>query len=213
MDHIPEMALFQVKTDSRCAIQEVIYSFVSTRLYLAQPKWEREIPRDHQSSQSASTVTLTLATLPVDQLLMWNSSFLSVPSSEVGYFGWVGLLHSGLTRKSEVLRLSAGQNFLREILILTLRKSVCLCRGKRQKPWERIAFPVHSVAGVCTDRQCPMAVGSEYCSLLLKIARGFGGGGITEEENSTELVCNYTKVIGLPQQGGLGVTESPEYLI
>lgn len=134
-------------------------------------------------------------------------------SSEVGYFGSDGLPNSGLMRKSEVLRLSAGQNFLREIPIPTLRKSVCFCCGQRQKPWEMTAFLVHGVAGVCTDRQCPMAADGENCSLLFKIARGFGGGGITGKENSTELACNYTKAIDWPQRGGLGVTESPEYLI
>ena len=58
-----------------------------------------------------------------------------------------------------------------------------------------------------------LQVNVEYCGLLLKIAKDLGGGSITGKENSTELACNYTKVIDWPQRGGMGVTESPEYLV
>lgn len=142
-----------------------------------------------------------------------KSEYLSVPSSEVGCFGWDGLPNSRLMRKLAVLQLSAGKAFLREILIPTLRKSVWLCYEQGRKPWERIAFPVHSDAGVRTCWQCPMAVNGKRCSLMLKIPKGLAGGSIIRKENSTELACNYTKVIDRPQQGGMGVTEILEYLI
>lgn len=127
---------------------------------------------------------------------------------------WVRrIANSRLTRKFAVLYLSSGWNFLREILIPTPRKSVCLWHEQKQKPWESIAFLVLGDAGVRTYRQCPMTVNGEYCGLLLKIVKGLQGGSITGKENSTELASNYTRVIDWAQRGRMGMTESPEYLI
>lgn len=50
-------------------------------------------------------------------------------------------------------------------------------------------------------------------AVCYKKSKSFGEKSTTGIVNSTELGCNYTKVINLPQQGGMGITESPEYLI
>lgn len=98
---------------------------------------EKEIPRDHWSSQS-SLLPCTSHRL----VFSVKSELLSLSAFEAECFGSSELPKSKLARKFAVLHLSIGWNFLIEALIPTLKKSLWPSLEQRQKLWERMVVLV-----------------------------------------------------------------------